>query len=122
MATTSTLVSLREAARQLGVHESTVRRYADRGLIGAVRLPSGVRRLRGEDVRRLAAGLRREGADDREPSSDVVPDPSLQALIAAQHVEPLLDVKTLAAPGLFGSDEDVESFVAMTRAERDRDR
>lgn len=30
-----------------------MRRWADRGLIEAVRLPSGVRRFREEDVRRL---------------------------------------------------------------------
>ena len=49
----STFISIREAAMQLGVHENTVRRCADRGLIGAVRLPSGVRRLRRVDVEAL---------------------------------------------------------------------
>ncbi len=32
MATNSAFITLREAAESLGVHESTVRRYADRGI------------------------------------------------------------------------------------------
>jgi excisionase family DNA binding protein len=122
MASTSTLLTLREAARRLGVHESTVRRYADRGLIGAVRLPSGVRRLRGDDVVRLAARLGRANFDDGEPGTDETPETTLEALIAAQRIEPLTDVGALAAHGVWSSDDEVESFIAMTRAERDRDR
>lgn len=46
----STLMQVREAARHLGVHENTLRRWEERGLISAVRLPSGVRRFRAEDI------------------------------------------------------------------------
>ena len=111
MAGKATSITLREAAARLGVHESTVRRYADRGLIDAVRLPSGVRRLRSADVERLAA---------RRP--DGAPVPSLEELAAEQNIRPLVDVGELAAPRVWESDEEVERFIAMTRAERDRDR
>lgn len=45
-----TLLQVREAARTLGVHENTLRRWADSGYISAVKFPSGVRRFREEDV------------------------------------------------------------------------
>ena len=37
------LMQVRQAARALGVRENTIRRWEQRGLIPAVRLPSGVR-------------------------------------------------------------------------------
>jgi excisionase family DNA binding protein len=49
----ATLMQVREAARELGVHENTLRRWEQRGLITAVRLPSGVRRFRAEDIAEL---------------------------------------------------------------------
>ena len=47
------LLGVREAARRLGVHENTLRRWETAGLIRAVKLPTGVRRFREEDVERL---------------------------------------------------------------------
>lgn len=47
------LMQVREAARGLGVHENTLRRWEERGLIRAVHLPSGVRRFRPEDISAL---------------------------------------------------------------------
>ena len=47
------LMQVRQAARALGVHENTIRRWEERGLLRAVRLPSGVRRFRVEDVEAL---------------------------------------------------------------------
>jgi excisionase family DNA binding protein len=44
------LIQVRQAAQALGVHENTIRRWEARGLLRAVRLPSGVRRFRPEDV------------------------------------------------------------------------
>lgn len=44
------LMQVRQAARALGVHENTVRRWEERGLLRAVKLPSGVRRFRAEDI------------------------------------------------------------------------
>ena len=47
------LLSISEAASQLGVSTNTLRRWADRGLIKVVRLPSGYRRFTPAEVRRL---------------------------------------------------------------------
>lgn len=52
-----TLMQVREAARYLGVHENTLRRWETNGLVRAVRLPSGVRRFRVEDIERLRAEM-----------------------------------------------------------------
>jgi excisionase family DNA binding protein len=62
------LMKVREVARTLGVHENTVRRWEERGLLLSVRLPSGVRRFRPEDVEAVRAemfsGLAPLGEDD----------------------------------------------------------
>lgn len=51
---TATMLSVRETARRLGVHENTVRNWQKRGLLRAMRLPgSGFRRFSIEDVDRL---------------------------------------------------------------------
>ena len=48
-------LNVRETARRLGVHENTVRNWAERGILRASRLPgSGYRRFAVEDVERLA--------------------------------------------------------------------
>lgn len=51
------LLQVRQAARGLGVHENTLRRWEERGLIRAVHLPSGVRRFRPEDVAALRSQM-----------------------------------------------------------------
>jgi excisionase family DNA binding protein len=62
------LLGVREAARRLGVHENTLRRWEKAGLIRAVKLPTGVRRFREEDVERLHADMHRAVADaESEP-------------------------------------------------------
>jgi excisionase family DNA binding protein len=55
MASTSVpkLLGVRSAAEQLGVHENTLRRWEQNGLVDAVRLPSGVRRFRADDISAL---------------------------------------------------------------------
>ena len=57
------LLGVREAARRLGIHENTLRRWEQTGLIRAVKLPTGVRRFRAEDVERLCEEMHR-GVDD----------------------------------------------------------
>jgi excisionase family DNA binding protein len=47
------LLGVRTAARQLGVHENTLRRWEKEGLVRACRLPSGVRRFRAADIARM---------------------------------------------------------------------
>jgi excisionase family DNA binding protein len=51
------LMQVRQVARTLGVHENTVRRWEERGLLHAVRLPSGVRRFRPDDVEAVRAQM-----------------------------------------------------------------
>jgi transposase len=51
------LLQVRQAARGLGVHENTLRRWEERGLVRAVHLPSGVRRFRAEDIEALKAQM-----------------------------------------------------------------
>ena len=48
------LLNVRETAEALGVHENTVRNWAERGLLPAARLPgSGFRRFNPDEVERL---------------------------------------------------------------------
>lgn len=44
------LLTIGEAAKALGVHVDTLRRWADAGLIQVVVLPSGHRRFRAADI------------------------------------------------------------------------
>jgi excisionase family DNA binding protein len=60
----SELMQVRAAAQHLGVHENTVRRWEQAGLIRAIRLPSGVRRFRREDVESMRARMYEPGAFD----------------------------------------------------------
>lgn len=55
------LMGITEAAELLGVHIETVRRWADKGLIPVVRLPSGHRRFRRADL--VAAQAKMEGRE-----------------------------------------------------------
>ena len=50
---TPSLIGVRDAARQLGVHENTLRRWEQSGLVQAIHLPSGVRRFRTDDISQL---------------------------------------------------------------------
>lgn len=53
-------VNVRTAAKELGVHENTIRNWCDNGTIrGVVRLPgSGFRRIQWSEVERLRRELR----------------------------------------------------------------
>jgi excisionase family DNA binding protein len=118
MATNPTYVTLREAAKSLGVHESTVRRYADRGLIDATRLPSGVRRLRRADVE----ALQRRAGPLHPTAEPTVTSVTIATLAAEQGVQPLKSASELADPAIWASDKEVDLFNAAFRSERDHDR
>lgn len=47
------LLGVREAANVLGVHENTLRRWAEKGYLKPVVNPSGVRRFRKGDIQQL---------------------------------------------------------------------
>ena len=51
-------ITLRQAGDVLGVHENTIRAWIDRGILSAVRLPSGHRRLEASEIQRFARGIR----------------------------------------------------------------
>lgn len=58
-------LNVRETARELGVHENTVRNLERRGDLKAVRLPgSGFRRFRKEDVTRMREEMWAQFAPD----------------------------------------------------------
>ena len=60
MAEQHPLMQVREAARALGIHENTLRRWQEAGRIRAVKLPTGVRRFRPEDIDRLRKDIYRD--------------------------------------------------------------
>ena len=47
------LLTISEAARDLGIHPNTLRGWVDRGLVPVVRLPSGHRRFEPEQIERI---------------------------------------------------------------------
>jgi excisionase family DNA binding protein len=66
------LMQVRQVARTLGVHENTVRRWEERGLLHAVRLPSGVRRFRPDDVEAIRAQMF-SGFAPMRPDDNIAP-------------------------------------------------
>ena len=54
------LLSIGEAADRLGVHQKTLRAWADKGLIAHIRTPTGYRRFDPDDIDRLMAEMRVE--------------------------------------------------------------
>jgi excisionase family DNA binding protein len=65
-------LNVRETAKQLGVHENTVRNLERRGELKAVRLPgSGFRRFRKEDIDRMRQEMWSQFAPDTEMPTKV---------------------------------------------------
>jgi excisionase family DNA binding protein len=46
----SPTLSVHEAAELLGIHEKTIRAWADKGLLPVVKWPNGWRRFRPQDI------------------------------------------------------------------------
>ena len=57
------LLTIQQEAERLGVHQNTLRNWADKGLVPVVKLPSGYRRFRPEEIEqvRRTMGLTKEG-------------------------------------------------------------
>lgn len=53
------LLTISEAARRLGVHQNTLRTWADAGKVPHVLLPSGYRRFRPADIERMRSEMDR---------------------------------------------------------------
>jgi excisionase family DNA binding protein len=65
--TRTDFLNVRETAKELGVHENTVRNLEKKGTLKAVRLPgSGFRRFRKEDVDRMREEMWSQFAPDTE--------------------------------------------------------
>ncbi len=47
------LLNIAEAARRLGIHQNTLRQWADRGRVKHVKLISGVRRFEPAEIERV---------------------------------------------------------------------
>lgn len=70
--TTKEFLNVRETAQQLGVHENTVRNWADRGVLRGIKLPgSGFRRFPREDIERM----RREMLASYAPAAELPEEP-----------------------------------------------
>jgi excisionase family DNA binding protein len=62
---TTEFINVRDAAKELGVHENTVRNLEKRGKLKAIRLPgSGFRRFRKEDIERMRREMWSQFAPD----------------------------------------------------------
>ena len=66
-----TLLQVRQAAGMLGVHENTLRRWEEKGLLRAVRLPSGVRRFDSREIEAVRSRMY-EGLPPMDQADDVV--------------------------------------------------
>lgn len=78
--TTTEFLNVRETAKELGVHENTVRNLEKRGLLQAARLPgSGFRRFRRDDVDRMRKEMWSQFAPD-------TPMPATRQKPAKRHI------------------------------------
>ena len=63
-------VTIRHAANLIGVHENTIRKWAERGIIKTLHLPgSGYRRVPTTEVERIRAEMWRDVSEPEHPGS-----------------------------------------------------
>lgn len=69
------ILTVREAARRLGVHENTIRNWQKRGIIArTIVMPSGIKRFSAEDIERMRREMWKQFAPPTEmPSMRNVP-------------------------------------------------
>lgn len=103
---TADLMGVRQAAKRLGVHENTLRRWHERGLIRAVRLPTGVRRFRRSDILALRRQILTGNAPvTTEPEEvDFWTDVPVHELITRAGARPVTDASDMVLPG--GTEEE----------------
>jgi putative resolvase len=51
--TEAQLLSISEAAKRLGIHQNTLRQWADQGRVKHIKLLSGVRRFESDEIERV---------------------------------------------------------------------
>ena len=68
MAETTKLLTISEAARVLGVHQQTLRRWSDAGFVRHQRTPSGQRRYDVADLEDVMTEVAK--ADSEDPASE----------------------------------------------------
>ena len=66
-------LDLSEAARFLGVHFTTLRRWADAGEVPCIRTPGGRRRFAVSDLKQFLDGLRQSQLPAHNPSTAIIP-------------------------------------------------
>ncbi len=59
------LLTISQAAARLGVHQNTLRTWADKGLVAHVKLPSGYRRFTVAEIERLRQEMGLEAAEGK---------------------------------------------------------
>lgn len=64
------IVGISEAANRLGVHQNTLRKWADDGIIPSLRLPSGHRRFEVDELERFKEAMATRRVDGRHKASD----------------------------------------------------
>ena len=66
------MLTVRDVARMLNIHNNTVRRWSDQGLIKTYRIAQrGDRRFRQEDITEFLVDLNRDGDDAENPSGHI---------------------------------------------------
>lgn len=61
------LLSIGPAAAELGVSVKTLRNWSDAGRVAVIVHPTGHRRFRRSEIRRLLASMNRDASDQRGP-------------------------------------------------------
>ncbi len=56
------LLTISQAAARLGVHPDTLRKWADKGLVPMVKLPSGYRRFEPQEIERVRTEMVLKGS------------------------------------------------------------
>jgi excisionase family DNA binding protein len=68
-------IPIRSAAKRLGVHENTIRNWIDKGILHAIKLPTGTRRLALTEVEQLEREMFRAPTSFREMDMKAAPKP-----------------------------------------------
>jgi excisionase family DNA binding protein len=78
------LLSIGEASERLGIHINTLRRWADRGMVRTVRLPSGYRRFEEEEIERMRWEMRQRRSEAEHAGAQEPPagDNAVPPLVA----------------------------------------